>query len=101
MTKSDHTGHYVFITGASKGVGRATAISFAKAGAAGIAIGARSSLDDVEKEIVAAAKAAGKPTPKILKLKLDVQNYDEVKNAAKLTEQEFGKVDILINNAGI
>ncbi|RFU35062.1 hypothetical protein B7463_g1294, partial [Scytalidium lignicola] len=99
-TKSDHTGHYVFITGASKGVGRATAISFAKAGAAGIAIGARSGLDEVEKEIVAAAKAAGKTPPKVLKLKLDVLKFEDVKNAAKVTEKEFGMVDILINNAG-
>ncbi|KAH8808683.1 hypothetical protein F5884DRAFT_793056 [Xylogone sp. PMI_703] len=99
-TKSDHTGHYVFITGASKGVGRATAISFAKAGAAGIAIGARSGLDEVESEIVAAAQAAGKTPPKVLKLKLDVLKLEDVQNAAKATEKEFGRVDILINNAG-
>jgi len=99
-TKSDHTGHYVFITGASKGIGRATAISFTKAGAAGIAIAARSGLDDVEKDIIAAAAAVQKPTPKVLKIKLDVLDYEDVKSAAKVTEQEFGKLDILINNAG-
>ncbi|KAH8646567.1 hypothetical protein BGZ60DRAFT_553679 [Tricladium varicosporioides] len=100
VTKSNHSGHYIFITGASKGCGRATAISFAKAGAAGIAIGARSSLDDVEIEMIAAAKAAGKPIPKILKFSLDLMTWSDVVDAAKTTEQEFGRLDILINNAG-
>ncbi|TVY71570.1 Short chain dehydrogenase citE [Lachnellula suecica] len=100
ITKSDHSKHYVFITGASKGLGRVSAISFAKAGAAGIAIGARSDLAAVEQDLIAAAQAAGKAVPQILKLKLDVTNWDDVQNAAKETEKEFGRLDILINNAG-
>src|ERR1700759_2025884 len=59
-TKSNHTGHYVLITGASKGVGRATALSFAKAGATGIALAARSSFNDLSSEILSAAKSANK-----------------------------------------
>jgi NAD(P)-dependent dehydrogenase (short-subunit alcohol dehydrogenase family) len=81
-------------------VGRATAISFAKAGAAGIALGARSDFESLETEIQSAAKAAGKKVPKLLKIKLDVTSYKDVQAAAKETEEEFGKVDILINNAG-
>jgi NAD(P)-dependent dehydrogenase (short-subunit alcohol dehydrogenase family) len=88
------------VTGASKGVGRATAISYAKAGAAQIAIGARSSLTSLESEILAAAKSAGKPVPKILALKLDVESHESVKDAAKAVQEEFGRLDILINNAG-
>ncbi|PVH81320.1 NAD(P)-binding protein [Cadophora sp. DSE1049] len=99
-TKVNHAGHYVFISGGSKGVGRATAIAFAQAGAGGIALGARSDFGDIEKEIATAAQKAGKQPPRVLKLKLDVMDYSSVEAAAKETEKEFGKLDILINNAG-
>jgi len=91
---------HVFITGASKGVGRAIAISFAKAGAAGIAIGARSDLSDLESDMLSAAKTAGKPSPRILKIKLDVMDHASVENAAREVQETFGNLDILINNAG-
>jgi NAD(P)-dependent dehydrogenase (short-subunit alcohol dehydrogenase family) len=98
--KADLSGKLVFVTGASKGVGRATAISFAKAGAEGIALGARSDFTSLETELHAAAKAAGKKAPKILKIKLDVVDLQSVETAAKEIEKEFGRLDILINNAG-
>jgi NAD(P)-dependent dehydrogenase (short-subunit alcohol dehydrogenase family) len=88
------------ITGASKGVGRATAISFAQAGAAGIALGARSDFSSLETEIEAAAIAAGKKPPQVLQLNLDVTNETDAVNAAKEVEKAFGKLDILFNNAG-
>ncbi len=100
VTKSDLTGRTVFITGASKGVGRATAVAYAKAGASQIALGARSALDAVEEEIRAAAKSAGKPEPQILSLKLDVQDWSTVEACAKAIEKDFGRLDILLNNAG-
>ena len=99
-SKADLGGKCVFITGASKGLGRATAISFAKAGAEGIAVGARSDFSNLEAEIQSAAGAAGKKAPKVLLIKLDVIDKASVANAAKETEQAFGRLDILINNAG-
>ncbi|TVY18568.1 Short chain dehydrogenase citE [Lachnellula arida] len=96
----DHSKHYVFITGASKGVGRVLALSYAKAGVAGIALGARSDLAGVEQDIISAAQRAGKAIPRVLKLKLDVTNWADVESAAKETEREFGRLDILVNNAG-
>ncbi len=89
----------MFITGASKGIGRATAISYAKAGASAIAIGARSDLKSLEQDMKKAARDAGKKEPKILSVKVDVCDRDTIENAAKKIEKEFGRLDILVNNA--
>jgi NAD(P)-dependent dehydrogenase (short-subunit alcohol dehydrogenase family) len=99
-TKTDLSGKTVLITGASKGIGAATALSFARAGASGIIIGARSSLSDLERDIAAAAKQANRPVPKILALHLDVSSQESVEAAASAAQKEFSSIDILINNAG-
>jgi NAD(P)-dependent dehydrogenase (short-subunit alcohol dehydrogenase family) len=90
----------VFITGASKGVGRATALAYASAGASHIGLGARSDFSSLEAEINSAASAAGKPKPTVLSVKLDVLDRKSVAQAAEEVEKEFGRLDILINNAG-
>lgn len=59
-TKLDLSGKYVLIAGASRGLGRSMAVSYAKAGASGIAISGRSSLSSVAGEMQAAAKAASR-----------------------------------------
>lgn len=95
-------GTSVFITGASKGIGRETALSFAVAGCAKIGLGARSDLSKLEAEVKEAAKKAGhKEEPKVVKVKLDVASQESVKAAAETVSKEFGgKLDVLINNAG-
>ena len=75
-------------------------MAFAKAGAEGIAIGARSSLASLGKEIQEVAKTAGKALPKVLAIELDVSDRSSVESAAKEVETQFGRLDILINNAG-
>lgn len=77
------------------------AIAFAKAGASFIAIGARSGLESVESSLLEAAKLAGKAQPIVLSVKLDVTDPESVTKAAADIKQAFGKVHILINNAGI
>ena len=94
------SGKAVFITGPSKGVGYAAALSFARAGASYIGLGARSDMSALEKEIQDAAKKAGRNPPKTLALKLDVTNQESVENAAEEVEGAFGRLDVLINNAG-
>lgn len=90
----------VLVTGASKGLGKDNAISFARAGASKIAIAARSGLEDVEKQMKAAAKQAGRKEPTILSLKLDVADKQSVSDAVTKIEEDFGSLDIVINNAG-
>ncbi len=102
LTKSDLTGKSVFISGASLGIGRATTLSYARAGAARIAIAARSNLDAVEQEMLAAAASANRnPPPQILAVSLDLLDHASVLAAAQKTEHAFGgRLDILVNNAG-
>lgn len=99
-SKQNLSGRAVFITGASKGIGRATALSFATAGASYIAIGARSSLDSLVTELKDTANKAGYNQIKILPMSLDVTDQESVDKAGKAIEKEFGRLDILINNAG-
>lgn len=94
-------GKNVFICGASKGIGRSISLSFAKAGASCIAIGARSDTAGLEKDIKDAAAAAKKSPPRVLQIKLDVTDQKSSENAAANIENQFGKLDILVQNAGI
>ncbi|GAB7333011.1 hypothetical protein MBLNU13_g04705t1 [Cladosporium sp. NU13] len=90
----------VLVTGASKGLGKDNAISFARAGVSQIAIAARSGLENVEKQMKEAAQKAGRKEPTILSLKLDVTDKQSVSDAAAKIEKDFGSLDIVINNAG-
>jgi NAD(P)-dependent dehydrogenase (short-subunit alcohol dehydrogenase family) len=75
-------------------------VSYAKAGALTIAIGARSNLSETAQAIREAVTSVGKPEPKILKLKLDVTNQENVAAAAAEIKKSSGRIDIVINNAG-
>lgn len=101
-TKLDLSGKHVFLSGASKGVGRATAIAFVKAGISAIAIAARSNLSSLEQELKEIAAAGGrKETPLIKTIALDIADHLSIERAAAETKEAFGgKLDILINNAG-
>ncbi|KAL4779893.1 hypothetical protein BJX76DRAFT_339458 [Aspergillus varians] len=96
----DLSSKYVFITGASKGIGRETALSYASAGCAGIGIGARTDLTEVTRLISETASAAGKATPKVVAVALDVTDEKSVAAAAETVAVAFPRLDILINNAG-
>ncbi|KAM7188060.1 hypothetical protein V8F20_010715 [Naviculisporaceae sp. PSN 640] len=96
------SGKSVLITGASKGIGRTTAIRFALAGCSRIAIAARSSslLSTLTTEIHSAATSAGHPPPQVLELALDVTSPSSVEAAAKTLAAEFNNsLDVLIPNA--
>ncbi|KAL9639606.1 MAG: hypothetical protein Q9204_001016 [Flavoplaca sp. TL-2023a] len=91
----------IFITGASRGIGHAMALSFAKAGASSIAVGARSDLSSLATDIEAVAISAGRTPPRFLGVKMDVTDPKSVADAAAEVETVLGGLHVLINNAGI
>lgn len=99
-TMSDCSGMTVLVTGASRGIGLATAMSYAAAGVRQLALGARSDLDKASRDIKLHCERLGKPVPTLLALSLDVQDQTSVDAAAQRVTQEFGRLDILVNNAG-
>ncbi|KAJ5376927.1 Glucose/ribitol dehydrogenase [Penicillium cosmopolitanum] len=84
------SGKSILITGASKGIGLATAVRCAKAGCAQIAVAARSSLESVVKEIKDEAAKCGVELPHILPLSMDVTSDESVKAASLKLEAAFG-----------
>lgn len=92
---TDINGRVVAITGASSGIGEATAQHLAKLGAK-VVLGARR-IDRLEK-LVADIKAEGGSA---LAVKLDVTQLDDMKKFVEQAEATFGPLDVLVNNAGI
>jgi 3-oxoacyl-[acyl-carrier protein] reductase len=83
------------VTGASQGIGRATAIALASAGAK-VACAARNTekLAAVAKEIAAAGGEA-------IAIQMDVADGEQIKAGFKQAIDRFGKLDILVNNAAV
>jgi NAD(P)-dependent dehydrogenase (short-subunit alcohol dehydrogenase family) len=85
--------HVVVVTGASSGVGRATARAFARRGASvGLIARGREGLD-------AAAKDAQSEGGRALVLAADVAKPDQVEQAASRAEEVLGPIDVWVNNA--
>ena len=85
----------LIITGASQGIGEATARLFAKLGA-NVALIARS-----KEKIKKISNDINLNGGKSIAIQCDVSNQDEVENAIKLTLKSYNAIDILIGNAGI
>lgn len=83
------------ITGASSGIGKATALEFAKAGI-DVALVSRS----IDK-LTAVAHAAAATGVKAKAYELDLAAVEQVQEQIKLIALDFGGIDILVNNAGI
>lgn len=87
------TDKVVIITGASSGIGKATAEVLAKAGAKLVLVARRKDrLDQIKNSL---------PESWICTYPADVTNFEEIQSAVDFTVDKFGRVDVMYNNAGI
>ena len=87
----------VLVTGASRGIGSETAIFFAKAGAAVVIVARKQSTLDESKAAILSAK----PGAQVLTFPADVADSAKAKDAIEATVKKFGRLDVVIANAGV
>ena len=90
----DFKNKVVLITGASSGIGRESAIEFAKLGASIILVSRR------KEKLEQVAEELKKFNVTILVCQYDVSKKDQVREMSKIVLEKFDSVDILVNNAG-
>ena len=90
----DFKNKIVLITGASSGIGKQTAIEFAKKGANLILVARR------KDKLELVAKELEKFHTTILVCQCDISDKDQVKEMSKIVLEKFNSIDILVNNAG-
>ncbi len=95
MTDKSFTDKVVIVTGASSGIGRDTAIAFAKQGAVVITVARR---EELLKQLTEELQAF---SPRSTYLCGDLGNKDFSHKIIDKTVQDFGRLDILVNNAAI
>ena len=93
MSEQNGTSEVVVVTGASAGVGRATAVAFARRGArVGLLARGRDGLEGARTEVESAGGEA-------LVVPTDASDADAVEEAARRVEEELGSIDVWVNNA--
>jgi NAD(P)-dependent dehydrogenase (short-subunit alcohol dehydrogenase family) len=91
----DLSGQIALVTGAGQGIGRASAVALAKAGADVVAVDINT---ETAKETAAAIMALGRRS---LTLQIDIGSVAEIDRMVAKTIEAFGHIDILVNNAGV
>jgi NAD(P)-dependent dehydrogenase (short-subunit alcohol dehydrogenase family) len=93
FTTDTLSGRTALITGGGSGIGLEIATAFARLGAAVMIVGRK------EERLQEAAQALAGGGGKVGAMKCDVRNPDEVKHAVEATVEQFGSLDVLVNNA--
>jgi len=97
----DLNGRVALITGASRGIGKALALRLAQEGAAiGVAAKSEKSTDKLPGSIHETAAEIGKLGGRAIPISCDVRDEEAIRNAVEKVVAAFGRLDILINNAG-
>ena len=91
----DLQGKVALVTGAARGIGRSCAIAMATAGA-DIILGLRSLNEDS-----GTIEAVGATGRRVFPVQLDVTDRTQIKDAVAKSLNEFGRIDLLVNNAGL
>lgn len=93
-TAFDLTGKSALVTGASRGLGKHFALTLARAGV-DVAISSRTlaSLEETKQQIAALGR-------RVLPVELDVRSQQSITTAVDAVQAHFGKIDVLVNNAG-
>ena len=90
----DLSGRVAIVTGASRGIGRATALALARQGASVVA----AARGDHAEPVAAAIEAGG---GRAVAVAVDVTDPASVERMAAAADERFGRVDVLVSNAGI
>jgi NAD(P)-dependent dehydrogenase (short-subunit alcohol dehydrogenase family) len=91
----DLEGQVALVTGAARGLGRAIALTLANAGA-DVALGLRDASTGAD--LAQAIEAMGR---RALRVQMDVTRTDQVAEATRAVLRELGRIDVLVNNAGL
>ena len=90
-------GKAALVTGGATGIGRATVLRLARAGASSVAINYRSAKAEAEKLAAEVRQMGGQA----LCVNADVKRDEQVRQMVQKIADDFGRLDILVNNAGI
>lgn len=92
-------GKTIVITGASSGIGRSTAIEFAKTAPKNLKLVLTARREDSLKQVAADINKEVGEGVKVLTVKLDVSNADEIRSFVQKLPAEYQEIDVLVNNA--
>jgi 3-oxoacyl-[acyl-carrier protein] reductase len=99
MNFAEKEKYTVIVTGSTRGIGKETALLLLKKGL-NVIISSRSQ-DSVDKAIEEILDKFPSKKENILGLKCDVSKYSDVKSLVDISIETFGRIDVLVNNAGI